>query len=157
MTKVNGLLCGQRERVGDSSPTRCGGHRRLPPFPAGVGDRDEVAAQIAAVDGGNVLGLEDPEIAGVVPIEEVAAETRHTDHRRQRRLQALDGLARADPTEVAGADDGQQIQSEVGRRSAMGHLRRRVFLKIVGRQPIVRRADEDLEEPPRAARRSPEG
>ena len=101
-TQVDGLLSGQSERIGDSGPTRRGGHRRLPPLFAGVGDRDEMAGQIAAVDGGHIFGLERLEIPGIIPIVEVAAKARHANHRRKRRLQPFDGLGRANPTEVAG-------------------------------------------------------
>ena len=107
--QVRGMISGQGERIGDSGPTRRGGHRRLPPFPACVGDRDEMSRQIATVDGGNIFGLERLEIACVVPIVEVTAKARHASHGRKRRFQPFDRLDRANPTEVAGADDREQI------------------------------------------------
>ena len=77
----------------------------MPPLLAGVGDRDEMTSQIAAVDGGNISGLERLEIAGVIPIVEVAAKARHASHCRKRRFQPFDGLGRANPTEIVGRDD----------------------------------------------------
>jgi hypothetical protein len=102
--QVDGLPSGQSERVGDSGPTRGGGHRRLPPLFAGIGDRDEMARQIAAVDGGHIFGFERLEIASVVPIVEVAAKARHANHCRERRFRrSMVGPCQS--TEVAGADD----------------------------------------------------
>ena len=69
-------------------------------------------------------------------------------HGRERRLQPLDGLARPDPAEVARARHRQQIEADIGRRCAMRHHRRRVFLEIVRRQHVVGRRDEGFEEAP---------
>ena len=151
-TQVDGVFGGQSEGVGDSGPTRRGGHWRSPPLFAGIGDRDEMSGQISAVDGGDISRLELPEIAGVVPIVEMAAKARHASHRRKGRFHPIDGLGRANPTEVARTDDGKQIQSDVGRRGSMGDLGCGVFLKVVRRQHIVVRRHKHFEEPPSAAR-----
>ena len=111
-----------------------------------------MAGEIAAVDGGNIFRLERPEIPGVVPIVEVTAEARHASHCRKGRFQPVDGLGCANPTEIAGADNGKQIQSNVGRRGSVGELGCRVFLKVVRRQHIVVRRHEHFKEPPGAAR-----
>ena len=112
--------------------------------------------QIAAVDGGHVFRIERAQIARVVPIVEMAAEALQTAHRRERRLQPLDRLAGSDPAEVASADDGKEIEAEIGRRRPMRDRRRRIVLEIVGRQHVVGRRDESLEEPPGAARGQPQ-
>ena len=52
--------------------------------------------------------------------------------------------------------DRQQIQAEIGRRGAVRHDRRRVFLEIVRRQHVVGRRHEGLEEPPGAPRDQPQ-
>ena len=148
---MDGVLSGQSEGVGDSRSTRRSGHRRSPPLFAGIRDRDEMAGQIAAVDGGNIFGLERLEIASVVPVVEVSAKTRHASHCRKRRFQPFDGLGRANPTEVTGADDGKQVQADVCRRGSVGDLGFGILLKVVRRQHIVFRRHKRFEEPPGAA------
>ena len=60
------------------------------PFRAGIGERDQMAREIAAVDRRDVGRLERPQIARVVPVEEVAVEALQPLHGRQRRLEPLD-------------------------------------------------------------------
>ena len=57
-------------------PARRGAASRaaIAPLPAGVGERDQMAGQIAAVDRGDIARLERPQIARVVPVVEMAAE-----------------------------------------------------------------------------------
>ena len=59
---------------------------------------------------------------------------------------------RADPPEVAGCHGRQQVHPDVRRRRAMGDDRRGIVLEVVGRQAVVLRTDERLEEQPGAAR-----
>ena len=144
----------QSERVGDAGAPRRRVDRRSPPFSAGVGERDEMSGEVAAVDGGHIFGIERAEIARVVPIVEMAAKARHASHRRERRFQPVDGLGRADPTEIPGADDGKQIEADVGRRGSVGDAGRGVFLEIVRRQHVVGRRHERFEDSARCGARS---
>ena len=138
------------------SRRRCAASGRSSPFPARVRQRDQVPGQIAAVDGGYVSRVERAQIARVVPIVEMSAEALQPAHRRERRLEPIDRPVGSDPAEIARADDGKEIEAEIGRRRPMRDRRRRIVLKIVGRQHVVGRRDEGLEEPPGAARGSPE-
>src|SRR5207302_1642485 len=67
---------------------------------AGVRERDEMAGEIAAVDGRNVLRLERVAVLRVVPVVEVAAEALEGMQRLQRGLETLDDVERANPTEI---------------------------------------------------------
>ena len=67
-------LAGERQavaRAGDGA-ARMGGI--APPGGTGIGQRDQVAGQVAAVDRRDIGGIERTQIRRVVPIEEVAAE-----------------------------------------------------------------------------------
>ena len=144
------------ERVGDAAeaPRRLEG--TVAPFPARIGERDEMPGQIAAVDGGYVSWLQRSKIARVVPVVEMTAHALHATHRRERRLQPINRLTRSDPAEIASANDRKKIEADVGRRGPMRDRRRRIVLKIVGRQHVVGRRDESLEESPGAARGPPQ-
>ncbi len=63
-----------------------------------------MAGEIAAIDRRDVFRVERAEIACIVPVVEVTAETLESFHRSQGRLQPLDHIERADPAEVAGGD-----------------------------------------------------
>jgi len=82
--------------------------------------------------------------------EEVAAEALERSHGGQRRFEALDGLERADPAEVAGGDRRQQQQAEIGRRRPVSDDGIRILLEVVRWQHVVGLGDESLEEPPGA-------
>jgi hypothetical protein len=77
-------------------------------------------------------------------------------HRRERCLETLDGIARAYPSEVAGAHRRQEVKPEVGGRGAMRQHRSGVLLEIVRRQHAIFGGDESLEVPPRAPRHQPQ-
>ncbi len=155
VAQAGGFRAGYVESVGDAVEASLRRNRTASPFPARVRQRDQVSGQIAAVDGGHVSRVERAQIARVVPIVEVSAEALQAAHRRKRRLEPFDRLVGPDPAEVASADDGKEIEAEIGRRRPMRDRRRRIVLKIVGRQHVVGRRDESLEEPPGAARGSP--
>ncbi len=72
-------------------------------------------------------------------------------HRRERRFQPINGLGRACPSEVAGADGGQEIEAKIGGRGPMRHHRPRILLEVIGRQHMVVRRDKCLEVAPGAA------
>ena len=127
------------------------------PLPAGVGQRDQVAGQVAAVDRGDIGRIERAQIARVVPIVEMAAEAREVAHGGERRLQPLGRLGGSHPTEIAGRRRGEEIQAEIGRRGPVGEDRDRVLLEIVRRQHVVGRRHEGLEEPPGSPRDQPQG
>ena len=111
-----------------------------------------MAREIAAVDGRDVFRLHRAQILGGVPVEEVAAEALQLVQRRECRLQPLDGLERAAPAEIARRDAREQIEPDVRRRGAPRDDGLRAFLEIVGREEIVRRRHEALEEAPCAPR-----
>src|SRR6266849_2307530 len=67
---------------------------------ASVAEREQMAGEISAVDGRDVLGLERAQVAGRVPVVEMAAEELEAIHRGQRRVEALERFVRAGPSEV---------------------------------------------------------
>ena len=67
-------LAREVERVRDAGEALRGSWRADGPLPAGVGERDQVAGQVAAVDGGDIPRIERAQIAGVVPVVEMPAE-----------------------------------------------------------------------------------
>ena len=151
----------QVEGVGDPGEAGCGawvsaGLCALP-FAAGVGERDEVAGEVSAVDRRDIFRIEGAQVAGVVPIVEMPPVTGHAAHGRERRLKSVDHLSRSEPAEIMGARQREKIQADIGRRGAMGHAGRRGFLKIVGRQHVVAAGDEGLEKAPGAAGGQPQG
>ena len=141
----------QAEMVDHAAP-RIGHEKGVGPLLAGVGEHEQVAGEVAAVDGRDIGRIEHLPVEGAVPVEEVPLEARERLHGRDRRFQPLDGLGRAGPAEVAGRDRGEQIESHVGGRRPVRDNRLRVFLEIVGRQHVVRRRHERLEEAPGSPR-----
>ena len=82
----------QVERIGDAGQALRRRWRQDGPLPAGIGERDQVAGQVAAVDRGDILRIERAQIARVVPVVEMPAEPVEAAHGGQRRLQPLDRL-----------------------------------------------------------------
>ena len=140
--------------TGETPPIREG---MTSPLPQCIGERDQVAGEIAAVDGGDVSGIERPEIARAVPVIEMAAEAIEAAHGFECRLQPLDRLGRSHPPEVAGSCCRQEIEAEIGRRRSMGERRKWVLLEVVRRQHVIGRRHEALEEPPGSTRDQPQG
>ena len=105
----------QFERVGHATATLGVRQRQTAPRLAGVGQRDEVSGQIAAIDRGHILRVERMEILRIVPVEEMAAMAGHPMHGRERRLQPLGGVQGADPPQIARAGDRHQIKADVRR------------------------------------------
>jgi len=118
------------------------------PGATGVGQRDQVSGEVAAVHRRDVARLEGTQIARVVPVEEMAAKPLQPLHRREGRLEALHRLGGADPAELAGSSRRQEQQTEIGRRCAMRHDGTGRLLEVVRRQHVVRLGDERLEEAP---------
>ena len=126
--------------------------RRLGPFRAGRGHRDQMAGEIAAVDARHVERIERPQRRRLVPVEQMAAMALHLLDRRHRRVDAAGRIGEADPAEIARRNDRQQIDADIGRRGSRRHDRVRRFLEIVRRQHVVLGRDEGLEIGPGAAR-----
>ena len=117
---------GQREveRVGaarDGTVAPCSRPRSRQPA-AGVGQRDQVAGQVAAVHGRDVARLQRAQVGRVVPVVEMAAEALQPRHRGERRLQPLDRVGQPDPAEIvragrATADRGRYWWARSGARA----------------------------------------
>ncbi len=87
----------------------------------------------------------------------MTAEALEPVHRRKGRLQSFDHFERADPAEVASGDHRQEIEPEICRRRAVGDDRLGGFLEIVGREHVILRPDEGVEEAPSVASDQAEG
>src|SRR5205814_4250039 len=118
----------------------------------GVPERDQMTAEISAVDRRHVLRVERTAIARVVPVVKVAPEALEAVHRLERGLQSFDRVAGADPSEIAGGDDGEEVEADVRRGRAMRDDWTRRFLEVVRRQRVTVPADERREEAPRPPR-----
>ena len=91
-----------------------------------------------------------------MPVVQMAAIARHPQDGLQRLVQTGGGLGGPDPAHVMRHRHGKKVQPDIGGRGAVGHLRARGFLEIVGRQEIVLLGHEGLEEPPGLARDLPQ-
>ncbi len=114
--------------------------------------RHEVTGEVATVDGGDVRGRERRQRGGVIPVVKVAAIAGHPQQRVERRLEPREELRRRQVTEVACRQRRKQLQSDVGRRRPVRDSLAAILLKVVGNQPVVRRAGELVEESPGPAR-----
>ncbi len=139
-------------RVLDARQNLAAQHRAIDELAASVRERDQMADEVAAVDRRYVRRIERTQRACVVPVVEVAAKALERLQRRERRLEARRRVAGPDPAEVARRDHRKQIQSDVGGRRPVRHHGLRILLEIVGRQRVILRVDEGLEEPPRPSR-----
>ena len=79
---------------------------------------------------------------------EVAMVAFHGPHGAQRIRRTLYELPSGDVAEIIGGQIRKQRQPHVGRRRTMADQRDRVLLIVIGRQPMIVRADEGLEELP---------
>src|SRR5207342_3413111 len=109
---------------------------------ARLSERDQMTGEVSTVDRGYVFGIERPEVARVVPVIEVTAETLEAVHGSECRFEPLDCGHRAEPAKIVRSDGGEEIQPEVGRRRPVGHHRRWLFLEIVGGHGVVFWADK---------------
>ena len=71
---------------------------------AGVAERDQMSREISAVHRGNVFRFQRPQIAGFVPVVEVAAKKLQPIHRCERRIQPLNRFVRTRPAEIVSRD-----------------------------------------------------
>ena len=106
---------GELDRVPDAREDGRGRNGTLQHLVACLGEDKECRAQVAAVNRRYVWWVERLELPRVVPIEQVASVAIQAGHGPQTRLQTLDCLERADPAEVACAQDGQQVHPDVRR------------------------------------------
>jgi hypothetical protein len=81
----------------------------------------------------------------------VPAEAFQAPDSRERRLQPLHHLERPDPAEVASGHGGQQVHPDVCGGRAVLDDRSGIILEVVGRQRVIARANEGLEELPCSA------
>ena len=87
--------------------------------------RQQVAGQVAAVDGRDVRRRQRRQRARVVPVVEVAAIALQLEQRVRRSAPAVaHDAGGAQVAEVVGRERGQQLQADVGRRGAMRDERR---------------------------------
>ena len=107
-----------------------------------------MAGQVAAIDRRHIERWQRQQGLGVIPVVEMATVLLQAGHRGQRLRRALEQPPGREIAEVVGREIGQQRQPHVGRRGAMGYRGDAVFLKVVGRQPVIVRADETVEEGP---------
>ena len=119
---------------------------------AGLGHGQQVAAEVAAVDGGHVARQQRRASAGVGPVHEVAAVSGQGVQRAQRGLQPGQQVLRADPAERARTGRAQQVQADVGRRGAARQHLLRQDLQVVGRQVVIGRRHRAFVVPPVVAR-----
>ncbi len=148
------LVVEERDGVCESGEGFGAEERAVGQLDARLLEREQVAGEVAAVHGRDVLRRERRERLGVVPVEEVAAELLELVEGADGQLQPLDEFERRGVAEVARGDRREQEQADVGRRRAVRDALG-VFLKVVGREPVVRLPDELLEEAPRPARDEP--
>ena len=149
------LLPQKLDHVADAGAQRGRCRPGAAPFAAGVGERDQMTGEIAAVYRGHVRRRQNGEIARAVPIEEMPAIARHSRHRRERRLQPRDRLIGADPAKIPRRDDGEQVQTDIGRRRPVRDDGGGGLLIIVRRQIVFRGRDKSLEISPGPARSQP--
>ncbi len=82
----------------------------------------------------------------------MTTEPGHRPHRREGCLQPIDRVREAKPSKIAGCDNREKIEPDVGRGRAVRDDRlRRPLLKVVRRQPVFFRGNEGFKEAPRAA------
>ena len=127
----------QIESVPDSLQDLRAEARAVHELAARLSQGDQVPGQIAAVHGGNVYRLQRPQVPGVVPIAEVTADAVQCVHGLQRGLEPFRGVQNPDPTEIMGSHRTEQIETQIGRRGAVGSDRLRVFLKVVRREGML--------------------
>jgi len=91
------------------------GRRVLPPVAAEAGQHQQMAGVVTRVDRRDVAGAQRLASLGVVPVVQVTVMVFEVPGRCHGGFQAFDGLAVADPAEVAGADHGEEVKADVGR------------------------------------------
>jgi hypothetical protein len=70
-----------------------------------------VASEIPAVDRRYVFGLKRMKIMGVIPIEEMTAESLQPVHCSKRFFQSIDGRGEAEPAKISRGYDREKIEA----------------------------------------------
>ena len=119
---VTQLVCrfpGEIERVGDPGQALRGRGRHDGPLPASIGQCDQVASQVPAIDRGDIGRIERAQIARVVPIVEMPAKPREAwpwwpasspGVRSLRRFPAMRNRGRPPPTEDTARDWSGEVR-----------------------------------------------
>ena len=115
-------------------------------------ERDQVRGEVAAVDGGDVAGLERRESGCVVPVVEVPAEALQASHRGEGRLQPVHHLAGPDPSEVVGRHRREQRRARRWSARSGGRPRAEAPPGSCPREGRGSRVRRTLEESPGAPR-----
>src|SRR6266581_4431526 len=117
---------------------------------------DQVPGQIAAVHGGNIHGIQRPEVPGVVPVDEVATDAVQVRHGLERGFKPFRRVQNPDPAEIVGDRRAEQIEPQIRRRRAVGFGGLGVFLEVVRRKGMILLVHERLEEAPGPAGDEPQ-
>ena len=107
-----------------------------------------MSGEIAAVDAGDIVGQQGQKRLGVIPIEEMAAMALQGLHGVHGIGCAFEEPSGGNEAEVVGSQIGEQGQAHVGRGRAMGDDFHRMFLHVIGGQPVILGTDEGVEEGP---------
>ena len=82
---------------------------------ARLGHGQQMATEVAAVHGGHIHRQQGRAALGVVPVQEMATMALQSAHRCQSGAQPGDQLGCADPAELPGAGNAEQVQAQIGR------------------------------------------
>ena len=110
--------------------------------------RDQMAGQVAAVDGGHIGGQQHCQGLGVVPVQKMPVVPGQLVQRIQRCFQAGSQIGHADPARLCRAGAAQEVQADIGRRGAVRQHFKRQDLQVVGRQAMVLRRHTALKKAP---------
>ena len=127
-------LAEQVERVAERVEQPPVDQRRRDDLAQPCAERDQVAGQVAAVDGRDVARLGAGRACRCRTSLEVAAVALQPLQRVERLLEPVGQLAERQVAEVARRQRGEQVEPDVGRRGALGDDPARVLLEVVGRQ-----------------------
>ena len=119
-------------------------------------ERKEQADQVARVHGRDIERGKRGERDRIVPVVEVAPEPLEPPHGLERLLESFRAPAGGEVPQVDCPDGREEGEPDIGRRGPVRNPLHRLFLVVVGRQPVLRGRDKDLEEAPCPARDRPE-
>ena len=108
----------------------------------------QLATQVATVDGGYIHGCQRFQRLRVVPVEEVPLVPSHFQQRLYRVFNAVGHFLGSDPAKLPGAGHTHQVQANVGGGSPVRHHVVRHRLQIVGGQVMVGHAYTAFEQAP---------
>ena len=108
-----------------------------------------MTGEIAAVHRRNIEGNQRRQGLRVVPVIKVAPVSFQGFHGAQGVGGPFEEPAGGNIAEIVGREIGQQGKAHVGGRGPVGDHPDRMFLEIIGRQPMIFRADERSRRRPR--------